>query len=836
MRNATNKPLLPHAPLTQTDFARLAESCIPSELATAADLYRVDTHDGAELVGRKPKAGTDYAGIVFPYRWPGEETIRVRRLRRDHPDLIQQSDGSVKEAAKYMSAPGAPNCFYFPPQVTTAMFADAAIPAGFYEGEKKTLAAARFFEQRGEKVLLIGLSGVSNWRGKVGVTVNGAGKRQSVPGVIADFDKIEWEGRAVEIVFDADSQTNPQVSKARRGLANELIRRGAVVKILEMPAAAATGAKGIDDLLRVQGVDYVAEWFAKARAASLPVGQRTKVQGVTFEVKDEGVYALEDYGDGVPRPVFVCSPLRIISDTCDEDGRNYGRLLRFLTPRGEWREWAMPMSLLKGDGQEYRGELLDQGVTLGGRKARELLATYLNQKPERQATSVGRMGWHAGAFVLPQTVFGAPDGEEIYLQTLQRNWLIRQAGTLEEWRAEVAALCVGNSRLAFAVSVGFAAPLLGLVGGESGGFHIRGGSSKGKSTAQYVGGSVWGGGEKGYLLRWRATANGLESVAEMHNDGLLCLDEIKELDPREAGEVAYMLGNGQGKLRMEKRIALRRPLEWRLLYLSSGELSLAEHVEKAGKRLYGGQEVRLVDIEADAGKGFGLFEDLHSFKGGNALSEHLRMVTSRYYGTAMPAFLAKLVAEKETVKTQYRNFAEAFRKDTLKHDSTFEASRVANRFALVAFAGKLASEYGITGWIEPEAENAAALLFADWLERKGQRPTDDQLIVRQIRHFIEAQSARFRLIGAGIKPDERPIYEQAGYVEKGEQDGATYYFSQEVFRKTVCAGLDATHAAKVLQQRGWLIANHGYQYKRRDPETGQPNTPFYAVSSEILAS
>lgn len=45
---------------------------------------------------------------------------------------------------------------------------------------------------------------------------------------------------------------------------------------------------------------------------------------------------------------------------------------------------------------------------------------------------------------------------------------------------------------------------------------------------------------------WRATGNALEGVAEAHNHSLLCLDELSQLAPAEAGEISYLLANGRG--------------------------------------------------------------------------------------------------------------------------------------------------------------------------------------------------------------------------------------------------------------------------------------------------
>ena len=84
-------------------------------------------------------------------------------------------------------------------------------------------------------------------------------------------------------------------------------------------------------------------------------------------------------------------------------------------------------------------------------------------------------------------------------------------GNPDAWRDHVGALCVGNSRLAFAVAMAFAGPLLNQAGMSSGGFHYRGGSGRGKSTAQYLASSVYGG--RVFKRSWRSTDNALEGVS-----------------------------------------------------------------------------------------------------------------------------------------------------------------------------------------------------------------------------------------------------------------------------------------------------------------------------------
>ena len=122
---------------------------------------------------------------------------------------------------------------------------------------------------------------------------------------------------------------------------------------------------------------------------------------------------------------------------------------------------------------------------------------------------------------------------------------------------------------------------------DSGGFHWRGDSSCGKTTALRVAASVYGG--PAYLQRWRATDNALEAVAAQHCDGLLILDELAQVDPRTAGECAYMLANETGKSRSTRTGQTRQRLTWRLLFLSAGEIGLAAHMAEGASGLASGK-------------------------------------------------------------------------------------------------------------------------------------------------------------------------------------------------------------------------------------------------------
>src|SRR5262245_22175365 len=221
-------------------------------------------------------------------------------------------------------------------------------------------------------------------------------------------------------------------------------------------------------------------------------GQSTfaTVGNVIFKRTDEGVYAVNDDGD----KHWVCSPLSIEADTRNEDGEAWGRLLVVTDRDGTRHEWAMPMTMLAGDGRDYREKLLDLGLSIGaGRGSRQMLELYLHTKPEKRVRCVDRAGWQDETYVFPDATLGGADGERIYLQSQAgNNHLIKTAGTLKEWQDEIAGYCLNNSMLMFAVSAAFAAPLLRQLQCESGGFNFWGNTSEGKSTLLHAAGSVWG--------------------------------------------------------------------------------------------------------------------------------------------------------------------------------------------------------------------------------------------------------------------------------------------------------------------------------------------------------
>jgi putative DNA primase/helicase len=583
-----------------------------------------------------------------------------------------------------------------------------------------------------------------------------------------------------------------------------------------------------------------------------------------FLVNDDGVWhqGIDQEGN-IKKPEWVCSRLDVQALTRNAEGNGWGYLLSFSDPLGRLQQWAMPSRMLSGDGGEYRSLLLDRGLRIApSPRARNLLTQYIQtRQPEQHALCTDRVGWHGSSFVLPHETIGTDDAERIVFQSdsaMENTFRVK--GTTAQWRERVAALCVGNSRLAFAVACAFAGPLLRPAGVESGGFHLRGDSSSGKTTALRVAASVYG--APSFMQRWRTTDNALEAIAAQHSDCLLILDELAQVDPKTAGECAYMLANEQSKARATRNGAPRARLTWRLLFLSAGELGLADHMAEGMKRTRTGQEVRMADIPADAGMGMGAFETLHSSPTGADLSRLVTAASGSYYGAVGLEWLQWLTTHADTLKTRTRKAAAALAGQWVPHGASGQVERVAARFALVAVAGELATEAGLTGWPEGESVRAIKVCFDAWLNARGGAGNGEVAsMLRQVRRFLELHGegrftwwhrasddhsaktlhrAGFRRMvsedGTPIKsdPDHQREYGERMSPTLGEAVRVEYFVMPETFKSEVCQGFDPQAVCRVLHSHGCLVAKEAERFSVKERLPGLGPSRCYRITPAIF--
>jgi putative DNA primase/helicase len=616
----------------------------------------------------------------------------------------------------------------------------------------------------------------------------------------------------------------------------------------ERGAPVPTWARGI--------LEGLAQRFAASSngEALSPSAAPSYVSWGPFKMSADGLHFEKTIGHGKTVRVFVFLPFEVLGMCRNPRSREWGILLRWQDFDRHVHEKRFPATLLHGDAAALCQTLADGGLQIN-RNQHKAVADYLCRAcVSSRARLVYRTGWHeidgGLVFVLPNdVVIGPHEGEKIILDGVATGPYASK-GTLQEWKDSVGALSSGHPLAVLALSTALAGPLQHLTNGESGGIHLLGQSSTGKSSLQKAAASVWGRGDSdGFVRSWRATSNGLEGLAVSSSDTVLVLDELSQMSAYEAGQAIYMLANGVGKARASRDGSLRDPKSFRLCVLSSGEIDIEAKIsEDRGKKVKAGQLVRMITVKADRGKGFGVFD--HAGDDGDAgkLAQKLSDAAVGNYGTAGPAFVRSIVETgAENAGKCARNAIDAFVADHVPRGADGQIKRVAKRFGLIAAAGELACQLDIVPWQKGVARAAAIWAFKEWFKaRGGNGPEEERMIIQQVRLYIgQYGKSRFEEIipttvpetgqrsqdNFCTSPNDRLSSIRAGWT-RGLGPEQEWYILPEVW-KEIFAGLDPIAAAKILAAKGML--RRGNDGKLQTVvRISERTLRVYALTSKIL--
>ena len=542
-----------------------------------------------------------------------------------------------------------------------------------------------------------------------------------------------------------------------------------------------------------------------------------------FHITPSGIYwreykAKDEQLEPHDMPLADC--MDIVGTGKDTNGAYY-RIIRYQDANSRKSyTFALPSEQI---GTNAGWQMLQKrGITIfSGRRKRELLADYLQTQGAKTPYTVSnKTGWHNGAYILPNGEIIAQDNAPIiYNGDTSRAKGYNVSGSLKDWQQHIARYAAGNSRLCLALGTALAAPLLSKIHEAGGGFHIYGNSRDGKTTAALVALSVWGQPES-LKMAWKGTGYGFDNIALASNDNLLVLDEIGQAKAHVVSDTAYSVLDGKSKIQGAKDGGNREITEWRILLFSTGEYALDAYMAKNGKEWEAGQAVRLPSIAA--GKQYGIYETLHGFPTGAALSDYLLDHMAQQHGTAGRAWLAKIQSlAPETIS--------AARDAYLPPNLNGQALTVARRFALAAAALELASE--ITGL--PAGVGAAGIqqCFEDWLEENGTGSREEKKLVETLIDFIQqyGDSPRFVSWDNAMQTDRN----HAGYKRENLDDGIMrYWIIKPVFANEIAKGKELPKAAATLFKQGWLVERYEGDKMRYTHKRNGMAGSFYIVRAE----
>lgn len=645
-------------PLSEGDYATLAESWITREIADAAMLRRVDTFEGREVVGQK--GNRDCSGLLFPYYLPGEPRPHTYRLRRDTPNWKYDKDGNPKPDKKYLGPLKSANRLYIPPGVTPGQIQDDSIPVAIVEGEKKALALWRLANHEVERLRFVpvAIPGVWNWLGTIGKTGGPKGERLDVKGPIADLSRIEWSGRKVFIIFDTNVHTNDSVKWARKGISRELATRLAAVQLVNLPEDC--GVNGIDDLLAALGPTRVLELFNRAvSGARLHV-----VLSPQFQSRSEGMFRVTSRGEQLSQVQLTNYRASIASNIQLDDGvearREFeieaelmGRTFRFAVPASEFASMDWPIERLGS-----------AAITFPNQRdyARTAIQSFSMTAEERCIYT--HTGWrkvdgswlflHAGGAI---NGTGAVSDVNVRLSGAMTRYELRPPARPDAIgpavKASLHLVELGPPSISFPL---LAATCRAVFGEADFALHLAGETGAFKSEVAALHQQHFGAAMNRLNLpgAWSSTGNALEVLAFHAKDTLFVIDDFA---PQGSGadvaryhaaadRVFRAAGNHAGRARLDSTAKLREPKPPRSLILSTGE------------DIPRGQSVRARLMILELTKG-----------GINAgrLSECQRDAQEGLYADAMGGFVKWLAAHYEDARSRFAQKVADYRARALRN-------------------------------------------------------------------------------------------------------------------------------------------------------------------------
>ena len=543
--------------------------------------------------------------------------------------------------------------------------------------------------------------------------------------------------------------------------------------------------------------------------------------------------------------------VRIVGEGTDEAGNRY---IKFVVDGSDRDIPPFAAKQLIDDPKPLFAELGNAGWNAFTSKMRnQLLEKLQNQKPRAPSFKVvTRLGWNSGAYVFPDEIIGEPAKRlEKSFGHLDPAMLdkYRSRKMLKEWQEKVASLCFGNSRLMFAVSLAFTGPILRFVQGpKAGGFQICGPAETSKTTAAIVCGSVWGchrgegRREKGFAESWNTTGNKVELTALAHNDALLILDETKNAghdDRKRAQVVAEVTFKLAEHIEKERLTNQRSARAWRCYFLSTSNLSLTQFGHRGGIVIDEAERSRLADIPLPEG-GRGIYETLHGFADGAALSDELQRRSRRYFGTASRGFVRQLVREGRTdrqgLPTYLKDKRGAYLKALnaqAKAENLRPLNRVSGRCATAFAAGSLAIKYGILPWSRKKLLAAILSCQLDGLRHADDDPAPSVAILRaQLVQYLNDHRKQFmNLTKQRPRLGRDDIDAVPGYRDK-HKGQRWFYLTPGCLEKIVGRGTNAMDLKHALAKEGLLATTKDrFVVQRRIFTGGDGNKNFAWVNA-----
>ena len=263
-------------------------------------------------------------------------------------------------------------------------------------------------------------------------------------------------------------------------------------------------------------------------------------------------------------------------------------VIRLHLPQDGVREFTVPLTAVTSR-EEFRKQMSMQGVAVTKMdKLMTYMTTWINElqattKADKARTQFGWTDDNHNAFVV--------GNQEISRNGVKSNppsqataglmSAFKPKGSLEQWK-DMANFYnrEGFELHQYIVATSFGSPLMALMPVACSGFHVHSkDTGLGKTTAMYVGASVWGN-PKQLVVDAKDTRNSVMLRGEVYKNLPLYIDELTNGKGEQLSDLVYQLTSGKQRNRMagNSNTERTRGEPWSLLSISTGNTSVIERI------------------------------------------------------------------------------------------------------------------------------------------------------------------------------------------------------------------------------------------------------------------
>ncbi len=419
--------------------------------------------------------------------------------------------------------------------------------------------------------------------------------------------------------------------------------------------------------------------------AAMPIANKLKCRGDSGDFGDINLYLLDNI-------------MMFYDLTVSGYSGNSGR--RFISVSYGGANAYLALEMFRGKGEDVLHVLADRGVVLtGASAAKTLLERVYSVSDFEPANMITSPGYANGRFVLADgSVFGA-DADQAKIAFTKNQLAYSEAGTLEAWRDQVAALINDQHIPMMAVLLAFAAPLAAVIGRPmSRSIEFVASPSSSINVLPWLMASVTGAPTR-QVVQFAQLASGRGGMPPSHNDLAV---PVLGSDVLLMGEKPARRAAAFKNFLFPDHLGEQEPggsgAAFGCLVLFSNEPLLGD--DDAASELLALAAGQHVSLRVAPTEKYGVFDKLPGNCPGSApLARRLVTRVSKHHGVALRHFLGHITEASLTDPTVLNDLVSrrisAFRKAAASNRSDHCESAITDTFALAYAAGWIARKIGI---------------------------------------------------------------------------------------------------------------------------------------------